>query len=109
MNLFPKITWVKIGQPHLTKSKFYLNLVDQGLVETLGIYKGVETTIMDILTRVDFEVIELKSGSKSYPTLVGHLQRRNMKVNISLDKDKIKDKGRGKEVIISLDPREGKP
>ena len=32
-----------------------------------------------------------------------------MKANISLEKDRIKIKGQGKKIIITLDPKEGKP
>ena len=32
-----------------------------------------------------------------------------MKANISLEKDRIKLKGQGKDIIIPLDPKEGAP
>lgn len=57
VNIFPKSTWLKLGQPHLTKFDFYIKLIDQGLVEPLGIWKDVKATIMVILNRINFEVI----------------------------------------------------
>lgn len=90
MNILPKITWLKLSRPQLTKSSFYLELVDQGLIEPLGIYKYVEITIMGISARVDFEVIEPKLGSNSYLALVSFNWERNMKENISLEKDKLR-------------------
>ena len=70
-NILPRTEWVKLGKPELMKLDFYLKLADQGLVEPLGIWKDIETTIMGILTRFDFEVIEPKPRSNSYPSLVG--------------------------------------
>ena len=104
VNILPRSTWIKLGWPELVKSYFYLKLVDQGLVEPLGIWKYVEMTIRVISTRVKFEVIEPKLGS-SCPSLFSGPWGRNTKSNISLDKDKIKLEGKGKKVIIPLDPR----
>ena len=84
-------------------------LADQGLIEPLGLCRNVETTIMGISVRIDFKVIEPKEGSKSYPDVVGGPWARKMKANISLEKDRIKLKGQGKKVIITLDPKEGAP
>ena len=64
---------------------------------------------MGIFVKIDFKVIEPKEGSKSYPALVSRRWARKMKSNISLEKDKIKLKGKGKKVIIPLDPKEGAP
>ena len=80
--------WIRLGQPKLEKYGFYLKLVDQGLVEPLGIWRDVETSIMGIKKRIDFEVIDPKQGSSSYPSLVDKKWRHNMRANISLDKDR---------------------
>ena len=64
---------------------------------------------MGILVLTDFKVIEKKEGIKSYPTLVGQPWERKMKENISLEKYKIKLKGKGKNIVIPIDPKEGKP
>ena len=56
-----------------------------------------------------FKIIEPKEGSHSYPSLVGRPWERKIKANISLEKDRIKLKGNGKNIITPLDPKEGKP
>jgi len=58
---------------------------------------------------VDFEVINHKEGTSSYPALVGWPQGWKKKATISLEKDHIKLKGKGKRIIILLSPMEGKP
>ena len=102
-------TWEKLGQPQLVKFDYYLKLVDQGLIEPLGLCRTIQTTIMWISIKIDFKVIEPKEGNKSYPSLVSQPWARKMKANISLEKDIIKLKGQGKKVIIPLDPKEGAP
>ena len=37
VNILLRSTWVRLGQPKLEKYDFYLKLVDQGLVQPLGI------------------------------------------------------------------------
>ena len=37
IKILPKRSWLKRGQPRLTNSKFYLKIIDQALVEPLGI------------------------------------------------------------------------
>lgn len=69
--------------------------------------KQVETSIMGILTLINFELIDLFNGIPTYLTLVGRLWGQRMKEIISLEKDRIKLKGKGK-IIIPLDPCEGK-
>ena len=64
---------------------------------------------MCISTRIDLKVIDTKKGSNSYPTLVSSPCGQNMKANISLDKDRLKLKGKGKNIIIPLDLRYGRP
>ena len=78
-------------------------------MKPLGIWREFKTTIMGISTRTDFEVIEPRSRSTSYPALVGQPWGIKMKVNIYLDKDSLKIKGKGKNDIISLNPRDGQP
>lgn len=94
---------IKLGKLELDKSNFYLKLANQGLVEPLGIWRDVETIIMGISTRVDFEFIEPRLGSNSYPALVVQPWGRKMKASISLDKDRLKIKGKGKKIIVPLD------
>lgn len=109
VNILTKSTWEKLGRPQLVKSDYYLKLADQGLIEPLGLRINIQTTIMGILVKIVFKVIEPKEASKSYLSLVDRPWARKMKANISLEKDKIKLKGQGKKVIIPLDPKEGSP
>ena len=64
---------------------------------------------MGISIRINFKVIEAREGSKSYLALVGQPWAKKMKSNITLEKDRIKLKGQGKNVIIPLDPKERAP
>ena len=64
-------TWEQIGKPQLNESGIYLKLADQGLIESIDIWKNVDTTIKGISTKVDFEIMNPKEGSSSFPTLVG--------------------------------------
>ena len=48
-----------------------MKLADQGLIEPIGVWKNVDTTIKGISTKVDFEIIDPKEGSSSFPALVG--------------------------------------
>lgn len=99
----------KLGQPEVEKLDIYLKLSDQGLVEPFGILRDFEITITGIPTRINFEVIELILGSTSYPTLVGCPWEWKIKANISLYKDTLKIKGKGKKVTIPLIPSDGGP
>jgi len=83
-----------------------LKLTDQGLIEPLKVWKNVDT--MGISAEADFEIIDPKEGSQSLPTLVGRPWGRKMKASISLEKEQMKLKGKGKKVIIPLDPTKGK-
>lgn len=58
--------------------------------------------------RFDFKFIEPKLVSNSYPSLVGQPCGRKMKANISLDKDRLKIKGKGKMIIIPLNLMDGR-
>jgi hypothetical protein len=109
VNILPRETWIRLGRPALAPTLNYLKLVDQILIEPIGILRNVDTQIMGILTQVDFEVIDLVEGMPTYATLVGRPWGRKMKENISLEKDRIKLKGDGRKIIIPLDPKEGKP
>ena len=64
-------TWEKMGRPRLYESGIYLKLADQGLIEPIGFWKDVFTTIKGISTKVYFEIIDPKEGSSSFPALVG--------------------------------------
>ena len=56
-----------MGRPRLYESGIYLKLTDQGLIEPIVVWKDVDTTIKGISTKVDFEIIDPKEGSSSFP------------------------------------------
>ena len=102
-------TWEQLGRPRLYESGIYLKLADQGLIEPIGVWKNVDTTIKGISTKVDFEIIDPKEGSSSFLALVAWPWGRNMKASISLDKDRIKLKGNAQKVIVPIHPSQGEP
>ena len=88
-------TWEQLGIPRLYESGIYLKLADQGLIEPIIFWRNVDTTIKWISTKGDFEIIDPKEGSSSFPALVGQPWGRKMKAPISLDKERIQLKGNG--------------
>ena len=100
-------TWEQLGRPQLYESGIYLKLVDQGLIEPIGVWRNVDTTIKGISTKVDFEIIDPKEGSSSFPVLVRRPWGIKMKASISLDKERIKLKGNGQKVIVPIHPSQG--
>ena len=87
-------TWEHMGRPRLYESGIYLKLADQGLIEPIGVWRNVDMTIKGISPKFNFEIIDHKEGSSSFPALVGPWGRK-MKASISLDKERIKLKGNG--------------
>lgn len=74
----------------------------------IGVLKQAETSIMGITMMVDYEVIDIQYEQHTYPALVGRPWGRRMKASISLEKGRIKINGKGKRVIIPLDPIKGR-
>ena len=66
-------------------------------------------TIKGIYTKVNFEIINPKEGSSTFPVLVGRPWGRKMKASISLDKERIKLKGNGQKVIVPIHTSQGEP
>ena len=100
-------TWEHLGRHRLYELGIYLKLVDQGLIEPIGVWKNVDTMIKGISTKADFEIINPKEGSSSFPALVGRPWGRKMKSSISLDKERIKLKGNKQKVIVPIHPSQG--
>ena len=69
LNIMTRDTWEQLGRPQLYKSRIYLKLTNQGLIEPIGVWRNVDTTIQGISTKVDFEIIDPKEGSSSFPAL----------------------------------------
>ena len=109
VNIMTRDTWEQLGRPRLNESGIYLKLADQGLIEPISVWCNVNTTIKGITTKFDFEIIDLKEGSISFPALVGRPWGQNMKASISLDKERINLKGNGKKVIVPIHPSQGEP
>ena len=82
-------TWEQLGRPQLYESGIYMKLENQGLIEPIGVWKNVDTTIKGISTKVNFEMIDPKEGFSSFPMLVGQPWGRKMKASISLDKERV--------------------
>ena len=101
-------TWEQMGRPRIHESGIYLKLVDQGLLEPIGVWKNVDMTIKGISTKFDFEIIDPKEGSSSFPALGGRLWDRKMKASISLDKEN-QIKRKWKKVIVHIHPSQGEP
>ena len=98
-----------MGRPRLYELGIYLKIANQGLIEPIGVWKNVDTTIKGISTKVDFEIIDPEEGSSSFLTLVSRPWGRKMKASISLDKERIKLKGNGQKVIVPIHPSQGEP
>ena len=102
-------TWEQLGRTRLSALGIYLKLADRGLIEPIGFWWNVDTTIKGITTKYDFEIINPKEGSSSFPTLVYRPWGRKMKASISLNKERIKLKGNRKKVIVPIHPSQGEP
>ena len=102
-------TWEQLGRPQLNEFGIYLKLANQGLIEPIGVWRNVDTTIKGISTKVNFEIIDTKEGSSSFQALVKHPWGRKMKASISLDKERIKLKGNKQKVIVPIFPSQGEP
>ena len=109
VNIMTQDTWEQLGRPWLYESGIYLKLADQGLIEPIGVWENVDTTIKGISTKVNFEIIDPREGSSAFPALVGRPWGRKMKALISLDKERIKLKGNGQKVIVPIHPSQGEP
>ena len=51
-------TWEKIVRPRMVESGIYLKLKDQGLIEPIGVWKNVKTSIVGNNTTIDFKIID---------------------------------------------------
>ena len=60
-------------------------------------------------TKVNFEIIDPKEGSSSFPALVDRPWGRKMKASISLDKERIKLKRNRQKIIVPIHPSQGEP
>ena len=107
VNIMTRDTWEQLGRPRLNESGIYLKLADQGLVEPIGVWRNVDMTVKGITTKFDFEIIDPKEESGSFPALVGRPWGQNMKASISLDKEQINLKANGQKFIVPIHPSQG--
>ena len=98
-----------MGKPRLNESGIYLKLEKQGLIEPIGVWRNFKMTIKINTTKVNFEIIDRKEGSSSFPSLVGQPWGLKMKALISLDNEKLNLKGNGKKLIVPIHPSQGEP
>jgi hypothetical protein len=68
-----------MGRPSLAPMMNYLKLVNQILIEPIGILRNVNTKIMGILTSVEFKVIYLVEGMLAYAIIVSRPWGQQMK------------------------------
>ena len=90
VNILHRETWIRIGRISLAPTLNYLKLVDQRLIEPIGILRNINTQIMGILTQFEFEFIAPVMDMTTYVALFGWPWGKKMKANISLEKDRIK-------------------
>ena len=109
VNSMTRHTCEQLGRAQLYESDVYLKLSHQGLIEPIGVWKNVDTIIKGIPTKVNFEIIDPKEGSSSFPTFIGRPWGRKMKASKSLDQERIKLKENGKKVVIPIHPSQGEP
>ena len=50
VNIMTWDTWEQLGRPQLYESGIYIKLADQGLIEPIGVWRNVDTTIKGIST-----------------------------------------------------------
>ena len=48
VNIMMRDTWEHMGRPRMNESSIYLKLSDQGLIEPIGVWRNVDTTIKGI-------------------------------------------------------------
>lgn len=71
VNVLPKQAWETMGKPKLIWSPIQLRLANQHKIVLIGRPTRLNVNIDGVLSIVDFEVLEIVDGSKSYPTLLG--------------------------------------
>jgi hypothetical protein len=69
-NVLPNKTWQCMGEPTLGYSPFHLKLVNQHRVLPIRRLKGVTIDMDGVLTKDDFQVIEIMDGTTPYPTFI---------------------------------------
>ena len=102
-------TWEQLGRPRLNESGIYLKLSEQGCIEPIRVWRNVDKAIKYITTKVEFEIIDPKEGSKSSPTLLVRRLDRKIKASFSSDKERINLKENGKKVTFPIRPSQGEP
>ena len=108
-NIMKIATWERLSRPQLSKSRIYLKLANQCLIEPIGVWKLVNTGIMGIHTQVDFEIIDPHDGVTYFLDLVCLPRGQKLKAYTSLGKDRIKLEGNSKKVIVPIHPSRENP
>ena len=109
VNIMTRDTWEQLGRPRLNELGIYLKLAEQGHIEPIGVWRNVDRAIKDITTKVEFEIIDPKEGSKSSPNLLVRPWDQRIKMSFSSEKERINLKGNGKKVTFPIHPSQGEP
>ena len=94
----------QLGRPRLNEFGIYLNLEEQGHIEPIGLWRNVNRAIKDITTKVEFEIIDPKEGSKSSPNFLVWPWDWKIKASFSSDKERINLKGNGNKLTFPIHP-----
>jgi hypothetical protein len=107
VNVLPKKTWQCMGEPTLGYSHVQLKLANQNRFLPIGRLKGVTVDLDGVLTKEDFEVIEIVDDTTPYPVLLGLDCVFDNQAIINLKTMKMTFESGEYRVIVPLDPSEG--
>ena len=107
VNVLPKQTWQRMGEPKLEWSTIQLCMANQKNIIPLGRLSKIVVDIAGVKAQVDFEVIEIVEDANPYPALLGLDWAIDMGGIINLKKRSMVFENNSTRVIVPLDPTEG--
>ena len=107
VNVLPKKTWQRMGEPKLEWSTIQLRMASQQKIISLGRLSQIVVDIARVKVWADFEVIHIVEYVHPYPALLGLNWAIDMGSIINLKKRSMVFENRGMQVIVPLDPAEG--
>ena len=108
VNVLPKKTWYRMGEPKLEWSTIQLHMANQQKIIPLGRLSQVVVNIEGVKVMENFEVIQILDDIDPYPTMLGLDWAIDMDGVINLKKRRMEFESNGVGVTIPLDPTEGK-